>query len=103
MCVIICGAVLYAKNARLPTYPASLTKLMTVYLLLEAIASKQIMPNDEITVSRMAQSQPPVKLGLKQGWTITPQELLMALIMRSANDAALVAAEHLTGSKAACA
>ncbi len=95
------GAVLYAKNARLPSYPASLTKLMTVYLLLEAIESKQIMPNEKIIVSRMAQSQPPVKLGLKQGWTITPQELLMALIMRSANDAAVVAAEHLAGSEAA--
>ncbi len=95
------GAVLYAKNARLPSYPASLTKLMTVYLLLEAIDSKQMMPDEKITVSRMAQSQPPVKLGLKQGWMITPQELLMALILRSANDAAVVAAEHLAGSETA--
>ena len=95
------GAVLHAKNARLPSYPASLTKLMTVYLLLEAIESKQMMPNEKITVSRMAQSQPPVKLGLKQGWTISPQELLMALIMRSANDAAVVAAEQLAGSETA--
>ena len=66
------GAVLHANNARLPSYPASLTKLMTVYLLLEAIESNQIMANEKIAVSRMAQSQPPVKPGLKQGWTITP-------------------------------
>ncbi len=95
------GAVLYAKNARLRSYPASLTKLMTVYLLLETVESTPMTLDEQLHVSVSAAEQPPVKLGLRRGWTITVQEVLQALIVRSANDAAVVAAERLAGSETA--
>jgi D-alanyl-D-alanine carboxypeptidase len=93
------GAVLHAKNARLKSFPASLTKLMTLYLLFEALDSKKILLDDQVTVSAEAERQPPSRLGLKKGWQITVEEILLALIVKSANDAAVVAAEHIAGSE----
>jgi D-alanyl-D-alanine carboxypeptidase len=95
------GTVLHAKNARLESFPASLTKLMTLYLLFEALDSKKIMLEDQATVSAEAERQPPSRLGLKNGWQITVEEVLLALIVKSANDAAVVAAEHIAGSEPA--
>jgi D-alanyl-D-alanine carboxypeptidase len=95
------GVVLHANNARLPSFPASLTKLMTSYLVLEALASNRISLQEDLTVSAEAARQPPVTLGLHPGWTITVEEMLLALILRSANDAAAVAAESLADSDAA--
>ena len=95
------GIVLHAKNARLKSFPASLTKLMTLYLLFEALESKHIRLQQKWTVSDAAARQQPVKLGLQSGWTISVEEVLLALIIRSANDAATVAAESLAGSEAA--
>jgi D-alanyl-D-alanine carboxypeptidase len=93
------GAVLQAKNVRLKSFPASLTKLMTLYLLFEALDSKKILLDDKVTVSAEAERQPPSRLGLKKGWQITVEEILLALIVKSANDAAVVAAEHIAGSE----
>ncbi len=93
------GAVLHAKNARLDSFPASLTKLMTLYLLFEALDSKKITLADKVTVSAEAERQPPSRLGLKKGWQITVEEVLLALIVKSANDAAVAAAEHIAGSE----
>lgn len=95
------GVVLHASNARLTSFPASLTKLMTLYLLFEALESNRITLQDKLTVSAKAARQQPIKLGLKSGWTITVEEVLLALIIRSANDAATVAAESLGGGEAA--
>ncbi|MBT8365913.1 MAG: serine hydrolase, partial [Deltaproteobacteria bacterium] len=95
------GAVLYAKNARLQSFPASLTKLMTVYLIFDAIESKQLTLADKLHVSAAAARMPKVRLGLKQGQTITLQEVMLAMIVRSANDAAVVAAERMAGSEPA--
>ncbi|MDJ0816415.1 MAG: D-alanyl-D-alanine carboxypeptidase family protein [Desulfobacterales bacterium] len=95
------GAVLHAKNARLPSYPASLTKLMTVYLIYEALASKQLALTDRLEVSAAAARMPAVRLGLKPGQTITLEEAVLAMIVRSANDAAVVAAEHIAGNESA--
>ncbi len=96
----VTGAVLHTKNARLKSFPASLTKLMTLYLLFEALDSKKIMLKDQATVSVEAERQPPSRLGLKKGGQITIEEVLLALIVKSANDAAVVAAEHIAGSEA---
>lgn len=95
------GIVLHAKNARLTSFPASLTKLMTLYLLFEALESNRLEMQRDLTVSAEAARQQPIKLGLQSGWTITVEEVLLALIVRSANDAAVVAAESLAGSEAA--
>ncbi len=95
------GAVFYAKNTRLPSYPASLTKLMTVYLVYEAVASKQLSLTDRLQVSTTASRMPAVRLGLKPGQTITVAEVVLAMIVRSANDAAVVAAERIAGSESA--
>jgi D-alanyl-D-alanine carboxypeptidase len=95
------GAVLHAKNTRLSSYPASLTKLMTVYLIYEAVTSKQLTLNDRLQVSTTASRMPAVRLGLKPGQTITVAEVVLAMIVRSANDAAVVAAERIAGSEAA--
>lgn len=95
------GAVLHAKNARLRSFPASLTKLMTVYLLFEAIEEGQITLKDKLRISAKAERQPPSKLGLRRGETISVRDVLLAIIVRSANDAAVVAAERLAGSESA--
>ena len=95
------GAVLHAKNARLKSFPASLTKLMTVYIAFEAMASKQIAPADQLHISANAARMLATKLGLRQGQIINLQEVLLAMILRSANDAAVVAAEQLAGTEPA--
>lgn len=93
------GTVLHAKSVRLRSFPASLTKLMTLYLLFEALDSKQLKLGDKVLVSAEAGRQPPSRLGLKQGGQITIEEVLLALIVKSANDVAVVAAERMSGSE----
>ncbi len=93
------GTVLHAKNVKLKSFPASLTKLMTLYLLFEALESKHINLEDKVVVSADAERQPRSRLGLKKGWQITIEEILLALIVKSANDAAVVAAEQLAGNE----
>ena len=91
--------ILHAYKANLPSYPASLTKLMTLYLIFEAIDNNKLSFADQLRVSRSAQIQKGSRLGLKKGKTITVKELVLALIVRSANDAAVVAAEALAGNE----
>ena len=92
--------VLYAHNANLPAYPASLTKLMTVYLIFEAIENQKLSLTDQFIASKTAQAQIGSRLGLREGDVITVKELVLALIVRSANDAAIVAAEALASTEA---
>jgi D-alanyl-D-alanine carboxypeptidase len=93
------GAVLYEDDADAPRYPASLTKVMTLYLLFEAIDSKRITLETRFPVSARAANQDPTKLGLRDGETIAVREIILGLVTKSANDAAVVAAEGLAGSE----
>jgi D-alanyl-D-alanine carboxypeptidase len=94
------GEVLFARHADARRYPASLTKVMTLYMAFEALAEGRVQLTDEITVSPRAASQPPSKLGLAAGQTITVDNAMRSLAVRSANDMAVALAEHLGGSEA---
>lgn len=93
------GEILYQKNANKQMYPASLTKLMTLYLAFEAIAQKKISFDTNMRVSITASKMPRSKLGLKPKGTITMKEAIMSLIIKSANDSSVVIAENLAGSQ----
>jgi D-alanyl-D-alanine carboxypeptidase len=94
------GEVLYRANADDPKYPASLTKMMTLYLTFEALQKKRIKLGQYFPVSRKAASQPPTKLNLRAGRKIRIEHAILALITKSANDAAMVLAEGIGGSEA---
>jgi D-alanyl-D-alanine carboxypeptidase len=93
------GRVLYEKMAQEKRYPASLTKMMTLYLLFEQIDKGKISLSTQMTASAYASSQDPTKLGLQAGETLTAEDAIKALVIRSANDVAVVVAEHLAGSE----
>ncbi|WP_374514234.1 SPOR domain-containing protein [Brevundimonas sp.] len=94
------GEVLFARHADSRRYPASITKVMTLYMTFEALAEGRVKPDDVITVSPHAASQPPSKLGLAAGQTITLDNAMKATAVRSANDMAVAIAEHVGGSEA---
>jgi D-alanyl-D-alanine carboxypeptidase len=94
------GAVLSAANAEELRHPASLTKMMTLYMAFEAMRQGRVRANDLISVSAAAAAEPPSKLGLRPGSQLTVQQAVMALITKSANDAATALGEHLGGSEA---
>jgi D-alanyl-D-alanine carboxypeptidase len=94
------GEVLYRANADDPKYPASLTKMMTLYLTFEALQKKRIKLGQYFPISRKAASQPPTKLDLKAGRKIRIEHAILGLITKSANDAAIVLAECIGGSEA---
>jgi D-alanyl-D-alanine carboxypeptidase len=93
------GRVLQSSDADSVKYPASLTKVMTLYLTFEALKKGQIRLNDRFTVSAEAAEMPPTKLGLIPGETIRVEDAILALVTKSANDAAAVVAENLAGSE----
>jgi D-alanyl-D-alanine carboxypeptidase len=93
------GAVLHAQGADTPRYPASLTKMMTLYVLFGYMRAGKITPSTELSVTAHATSQAPTKLGLKPGATIRASDAIKALITKSANDAAVVVAENIAGSE----
>jgi D-alanyl-D-alanine carboxypeptidase len=95
------GKVLYSSNADAQRYPASLTKMMTLYMLFEAIEGGKVKLDSKITMSAFAAGQPPSKLGIKAGGTITVRDAILALVTRSANDVATAVAERLSGSEKA--
>lgn len=95
------GSVLHARDAHAPWFPASLTKLMTLYLTFDAVANATLPLDEPLTISAHAASQPPVGLGLTAGATITAEEAIIAAAVASANDAAVVLAERLAGSEQA--
>jgi D-alanyl-D-alanine carboxypeptidase len=92
------GKVLYAENATRPWYPASLTKLMTAYVTLRAIKEGRVTPDTLLTVSPNAMAQQPSKMGFKAGIRITVDNALKMMIVKSANDMAVVLAEGVGGS-----
>lgn len=93
------GKVLYQDSAGRHRYPASLTKVMTLYLTFDAIESGKLQLNQRIYVSKRAAAQPPSKLGLTAGQTIKVKDAINALIVKSANDVAVVLAEAIAGSE----
>jgi D-alanyl-D-alanine carboxypeptidase len=95
------GEVLFAKNADARRYPASLTKIMTLYVLFEEMQKGRITNETRFEVSAKAAAQAPSKLGVRPGQTITALEAIRALVTKSANDAAMVVAENVSGSEAA--
>ncbi len=93
------GQVLYEINADTRNHPASLTKMMTLYMLFEALEEGRVKPGQKLTASRRAAGMPRSKLGLKRGKTISVDDAILALITKSANDVAVVIAETLGGSE----
>ncbi len=93
------GAVLYDMNAQGVNYPASLTKMMTLYLLFEAIEAKRLKLDDQFTASDYAASQPATDISLKPGDQISVEKAIEAIIVQSANDVAVVVGESLGGSE----
>ena len=92
------GSVLFSRNADARRYPASLTKIMTLYLVFEELDAGRIGKDTPLKVSKNASLQAPSKLGLKPGETITVDQAFRALVTKSANDVAVVVAENLGGS-----
>lgn len=93
------GSILHEVNSTQSWYPASLTKVMTLYMAFDALKTGQIQLYDTLRASYHASRQPNSKLGLRQGETITVEDAILAIITRSANDAAVVLAEHLGGTE----
>jgi D-alanyl-D-alanine carboxypeptidase len=92
------GKVLQADNATMPWYPASVTKLMTAYVTLKAIKDGRISLDTLLTVSPIAASQSPAKMGFRPGTQVTVDNTLKMMLVRSANDMAVVLAEGVGGS-----
>ncbi|WP_226578557.1 D-alanyl-D-alanine carboxypeptidase family protein [Acuticoccus sediminis] len=93
------GKILEEDDATSPRYPASLTKMMTLYLVFEQLSSGRWTPQTALTVSAEAASRPPAKLGVRAGSTIPVDTAVRALAVRSANDVAVVIAENIAGSE----
>ena len=94
------GKVLYSRHADKRHYPASLTKMMTLYLVFEAIESGRLALDRRVRVSRRAAGQTPSRLGLKPGRSISVEDAVLAMVTKSANDAATVLAEAVGGTEA---
>jgi D-alanyl-D-alanine carboxypeptidase len=95
------GAALEESNADGLRHPASLTKVMTLYLLFERLDAGKLRLDTQLSVSEHAAEQAPTKLGLKPGQTISVEDAIKGVVTRSANDAAAVIAENLGGSEEA--
>ena len=91
--------VLHSRHADASRYPASLTKVMTLYMLFDALQSGEVKLSDKLTVSRNAASQRPSNLKLKAGQKISVEDAIKALVVKSANDVAVVVAERLGGTE----
>ena len=94
------GQVIYSRNADELRYPASLTKVMTLYLLFEKLEKREITLDSRITMTQRGANQPPSKLGLRPGQTIRVEDAILALVTRSANDVASATGAFIAGSEA---
>jgi D-alanyl-D-alanine carboxypeptidase len=93
------GNALIAANADEPRHPASLTKMMTLYMLFDALREGRVQLSTPIRMSEEAASRPPSKLGLPVGATLSVEQAILALVTKSANDVASAVGEHLAGSE----
>ncbi|HLQ20096.1 MAG TPA: D-alanyl-D-alanine carboxypeptidase family protein, partial [Tabrizicola sp.] len=94
------GEVLYEKNADARLHPASLTKMMTLYITFQEIEAGRLTLDSKVTVTKYAASQPPSRLGLKPGQKIAVRYLIRAAAIKSANDAASALGDHIGGDAA---
>lgn len=94
------GEILMATNADELRYPASLTKMMTLYMAFEALDQRRLTLNQPLSVSAYAASMSPSKLGLRPDGAIRAEDAILGLVTRSANDAAVVLAEAMGGTEA---
>jgi D-alanyl-D-alanine carboxypeptidase len=92
--------VLHSEHVDEPRHPASLTKIMTLYLLFEQLEAGRLKLDTQLRVSAFAAQQPPTKLGLKANQTLAVEDAIKGLVTKSANDAAVVVAEAIAGSEA---
>ncbi|QMU60138.1 MAG: D-alanyl-D-alanine carboxypeptidase [Boseongicola sp.] len=95
------GKVLHSRNADTRLHPASLTKMMTLYVVFDAIEKGEISLDTKVLISKKAASEPPSKLGLRAGSKIQLRYLIRAAAVKSANDAATALGEAISGSEAA--
>jgi len=95
------GETLYADRADARRYPASLTKIMTTYIIFEELAAGRLRFGTRMRVSSYAAGRPPSKIGFRPGDTIKVRDAIKALVTKSANDVAVVVAEHIEGSESA--
>ena len=95
------GEVLHSRNADTRLHPASLTKMMTLYVAFDAVEKGEISLDTVVTISRKAAAEPPSRLGLKAGQKIKLRYLIRAAAVKSANDAATAIGEAVSGSEAA--
>ena len=95
------GEVIHSRNADTRLHPASLTKMMTLYVVFEAVQNGEISMDTKVRISTKAAAEPPSKLGLRAGSTIQLRYLVRAAAVKSANDAATALAEAISGSEAA--
>lgn len=93
------GEVLYARNPDASRYPASISKIMTLYLTFEALSTGRLKLNDKLVVSAHANSMRPTKLGLRVGESIDVDDAMRAVAVKSANDMAVALAERIGGSE----
>lgn len=93
------GKVIYSRSADEYRYPASLTKVMTLYLLFEKLDAKQITLKSRITMTPRGAGMPPSKLGLRAGQTISVEDAILALVTRSANDVASATGAFIAGTE----
>jgi D-alanyl-D-alanine carboxypeptidase len=93
------GKVLFSKNADQKRYPASLTKMMTLYLTFDVLKKKKLYPLKKLKVSKYASEQPKSNIDLKAGNKITVRKAIHAIIVKSANDAAVVLGESIAGNR----
>jgi D-alanyl-D-alanine carboxypeptidase len=93
------GVVLHSRRSEAERYPASLTKMMTLYMLFSALEAGDIGLNDQIRVSANAANASPSRLGLRAGDTITAENAIRALVVKSANDVAIAVGERLGGGE----
>ncbi|MER8486972.1 D-alanyl-D-alanine carboxypeptidase [Mesorhizobium australicum] len=93
------GKQLFEVNSTAQRYPASLTKMMTLYLLFEAMETGRVTKETQIPVSDHAASQPPTKMRFRRGETIDVDSAIRAIVVKSANDVAVAVGEYLGGSE----
>ncbi|MFL1781210.1 D-alanyl-D-alanine carboxypeptidase [Candidatus Hepatincolaceae symbiont of Richtersius coronifer] len=93
------GAILFSNNPRTKMYPASLTKIMTLYVLYDKLHYNELSFDTKIKISKKAAAQQPSKLGLPPGSLITVKDAILAIIIKSSNDIAYAVAEHIAGNE----
>lgn len=93
------GKTLYSKDANARRYPASLTKMMTLYLTFEALAKGRISKNTPVVFSANAAAEPPTKLGVRKGGSVTVETAILSMVTKSANDSSTALGEMLGGSE----